>query len=124
MRLVPFRVMRVVLRRGAEFLSRTDLYLDVAVWNVLDYLGEEFRNTASDSSLLGHDNTGGVGDGETQDTEFVLVGFEVVVLSVEFDEEAVWEYGHGGEDVEDYFADGGADDAEVGDVGGVGEVEF
>lgn len=53
-----------------------------------------------------------------------LVALEVIDVVHHLDEEAVGEYGHAIDDAEDGLADGAVDNREVGNVGGVGEVEL
>lgn len=120
MSLVPLRIVLILDCRSAPLALRADGDVAVAVGNILDDLLQE---SLSSALLLSGDFGSGV-NGEAEDTEVGLEGLEVVVVGGHVDEEAVWQDGHGGNDVEDDLADGLVDDGKVGNVGGVCEIKF
>lgn len=120
MSLVPLRIVLILDCRRAPLALCADGDVAVAVGNILDDLLQESLGSAL---LFSCDFGSGV-DGEAEDTEVRLEGLEIVVVVGHVDEEAVWQDGHGGNDVENDLADGLVDDGKVGDVGGIGEVEF
>jgi hypothetical protein len=120
-RFVPDGLVVVLLHRGAPLFARAYVDFDVAVGHVFDDLGEESGGAAL---LLWGCNAGCSLDGQTDGAEVGLVSLEVVVVGVEFDEEAVGKNGHAGDDAEDGIAYSLCDQEAISNVGGIREVKL